>query len=574
MMRRTALVADAARSNAGRWISGLKAAAGLLFLNAVLNADNLVNDFAWARLLQPSPELLLMAAGMALLTREGLRLPSLIYAPAAGLILFLGLFRAADALMSAILCRPLNLAMDTLRLPDLVVLARALLSPEYFVLSLAGAPIFAAAVAWGIGRTLVNLHTLLAAPALPPQTKRLAAVGILLATLGAVQQNAPVVAAPILPRLVEEIRFLLDLDGVRRGDLAAIADARHRAMSLQADLGRLGRASVLLFVVESYGRAVFSQPDHAARILPAIRAAEAELGAAGFQMCSGFLDSPAIGGGSWLAHATLASGLRVGSQIRHDLVLASELTPLAELFNRAGYRTLRAMPGTLWPWPAGGFYRYRQTFIAPDFDYRGPRFAFAPMPDQFVLDWMWRNEIKGGNRPLFVEFILVSSHAGFEVHAPYVADWEEIGDGSLFHTLPPLRRPGAWKGPASLSEAYSTAIVYEWRLLKEFIKTHVAANELIIILGDHQPPGRAAGGDRSASVPVHLISRNLQTLAGFIDRGHTPGLVPEQPLPHRGMETFYWDLLGDLSRKDSHRPKAGVPLDPDERACAGLMPAD
>lgn len=572
MMRRTGLAADAARSNAGRWIPGLKAAAGLLFLNVLLNADNLVNDFAWVRLLQPSPELLLMAAGMALLARQGVRLPSVIYAPAAGLILFLGLFRAADALMSAILCRPLNLAMDTLRLPDLVVLARALLSPEHFVLSLAGAPIFAAAVAWGIGRTLVNLHTLLAAPALPPRTKRLAAVGILLATLGAVQQNAPVVAAPTLPRLVEEIRFILDLDGVRRSDLAALAEVRDRAGTMPPNLDRLEQASVLLFVVESYGRAVFSQPDHAARLLPAIRAAEAELGAAGFQMCSGFLDSPAIGGGSWLAHATLASGVRVRSQIRHDLLLASDLIPLAEFFNRAGYRTLRAMPGTLWPWPAGGFYRYGQTFIAPDFDYRGPRFAFAPMPDQFVLDWMWRNEIKGEKRPLFVEFILVSSHAGFEVHAPYVADWGEIGDGSLFHALPALRRPGAWKDPASLSEAYSTAIVYEWRLLKEFIKTHVAADELIIILGDHQPPGRAAGGDRSASVPVHLISRNSQALAGFIDRGHTPGLVPEQPLPHRGMETFYWDFLRDFSRRDSRRPEASGPLDSVRENRTGLRP--
>ncbi|MFO7709621.1 MAG: hypothetical protein R6V84_15750 [Desulfobacterales bacterium] len=563
--------AGAARSVAGRWSAGIRAAAGLIFLNALLNADHLAGGFAWSRLLQPSPELLGMAAVMGALARGGKRFHPLLQALLAGLILFLSLFQAADALMSAIFYRPLNLAMDPLRLPDLLLLGRVLLSPGRFALTLAGALFFVATAGWGAWRALGALHAFLTALALPAATKRLAAAAILLSILGAVQQNAPVVSASPLPRLVEEVRFLLDLDGVRRADLAAIADARDRASALPADLGRLGRASVLLFVVESYGRTVFSHPDHAARILPTIEAAEAELGAAGFRMCSSFLDSPTSGGGSWLAHATLSSGLRVETQIRHDLMLASDLTPLAEFFNRAGYRTLRAMPGTLWPWPAGEFYRYRQTLTAPDFGYRGPRFGFAPMPDQFVLDWVWRNAIEGEARPLFVEFILVSSHTGFEVHAPYVADWREIGDGSLFQSLRPLVLPGAWREPGRLSEAYGTAIVYEWTVLREFIKRHILTDELVVILGDHQPPGPAAGGDRSTSVPLHVISRNAESIARFAERGCRPGLVPDQPLPHRGMEAFFGDFLEDFSRTGHDRQEDGRPGAGEEKTRAGRV---
>jgi hypothetical protein len=573
MRRRSDPSAGVERHATGQRLAWLTAAAGLIFLNALLTADALAAGFAWIRLLQPSPELLGMAAGVCALARQGRRFHPFLQALFAGLILFLSLFRAADALMSAIFYRPLNLAMDPLRLPDLLFLGRTLLSPERFALALAGSALCTAAAGWGAWRALGALHALFAATALPTRTKRLAAGLVLLATLGAMQQNAPVLAAPTLPRLIEEVRFVLDLDGVRRRDLAAIAGARDRASSLQADLGRLGRASVLLFVVESYGRAVFSHPGHRARILPAIAAAEADLGAAGFRMCSNFLDSPTSGGGSWLAHATLASGVRVETQIRHDLMLASDLTPLAEFFNRAGYRTLRAMPGTLWPWPAGEFYRYGQTITAPDFGYRGPRFGFAPMPDQFVLDWVWRNAIQGESRPLFVEFILVSSHTGFEVHAPYVADWRRIGDGSLFQSLSPQLLPGAWHDPGRLSEAYSSAIVYEWSVLKEFIRQRLLAEELIIILGDHQPPGPAAGADRSSSVPMHVISRKAEALAGFVERGCRPGLIPDQPLPHRGMEAFFWDVLGDFSRRGYRRPAAGGAVDPEEASRAGLMPA-
>ncbi|MCU0540267.1 MAG: LTA synthase family protein [Desulfobacterales bacterium] len=523
------------------------AAAGILFLNAVLNAEALAAGPAWLLLLRPAPELLAILAGICLFARKETPFRRTVYIPLTVLILFFGLFRAADGFISAVFFRPLNLAMDTPRLPDLLLLARMLFSPGRLALVLAGVAVCAAAAAWGVRRALAALHDLFTSLALTAPAKPLAAGVFLVAALAGPQLSPTVVGMPTLPRLIEELRFLLDLDGVRRQDLAAIAAARERACAHPTQLQRLGRTTVLLFVVESYGRAAFSHPGHSARILPAIKSVEAELGAAGFLMGSQFLDAPTVGGGSWLTHATLASGVRVASQIRHDLLLASDLTPLAAYFNRAGYRTLRAMPGTLWPWPSGEFYRYEQTFIAPDFDYRGPRFAFAPMPDQFVLEWMWQKAIARETRPLFVEFILVSSHTGFEVHAPYVEDWGAIGDGSLFESLPPLVLSGVWFDPDALSAAYGTAIRYEWAVLKEFIRRRVAADELVIILGDHQPPGPAAGEDRSSSVPIHIITRNAEALGRFLERGYTKGLVPDQPLPHPGLETFFWDFLEDFS---------------------------
>jgi hypothetical protein len=302
-------------------------------------------------------------------------------------------------------------------------------------------------------------------------------------------------------------------------------------------------------VVESYGMSAFSDPRQAATVLPAVEAAEAELRSAGLQMCSAYLTAPTFGGGSWLSHATLASGVRIDDQIGHDLLLGSNLVPLAGYFNRAGYHTVRAMPGTLWPWPEGGFYRYGQAFIAPDFGYRGPAFGFAPMPDQFVLSWVARRVIRETPGPLFVEIVLTGSHAAFDLQAPYLEDWDRIGDGSVFRTLPPVVFPVSWTELSEASAAYSAAVAHEITLLKEFIRRFLDGTELVIIVGDHQPCVELTGDDQPWSVPVHVVSGNPDFIREFTRRGYAPGLVPSQPLPHPGMETLFWDVLEGFSTK-------------------------
>jgi hypothetical protein len=361
-----------------------------------------------------------------------------------------------------------------------------------------------------------------------------------------------------MPRLAEEIRAILDLDGIRKRDQAAIAAATERSRGAPANLKALGRTPVFLLVVESYGQTAFSDPGHAARVVPVVRGVEADLRAAGFGMCSAYLVSPTFGGSSWLAHGTLASGVRLESQIRHDLLLGSGLTPLAEHFNRAGYRTVRAMPATLWPSPAGEFYRFQRTYNAADFAYRGPDFAWAPMPDQYVLSWIYRQEIQASADPLLVEFILVSSHAAFDLQAPYVEEWERLGDGSIFHSLPAVTFPGTWSHPPTLTEAYSAAIVYEFTVLSAFIRRFLTGDELVIIMGDHQPCAPVAGTGSSWSVPVHVISRNPDAIGKFVQRGYTHGLIPAQAPPHPGMEVFFWNFLEDFSEA---APGAGLAVE-------------
>jgi len=529
----------------------LKSAAAVLFLNALLTAEIPFARMEWGSLLRVSPDGLWLFFGMCLLVRPGQRFQPVAYAALTIAVIFLRLFQSADRLVPMIFNRAFNLFLDSQRLPDLVLLFRLTRPPELVLMGLAGALAGVAALAWVVWRALKTLHHGLAGRSPVHWSLRLPAAALAVAVWAAASGGLPpgLWGKAVLPRVAEEVRFILNLDDLREHHQALMRQATGRARHTAGDLGKLGRASVFLIVVESYGMSAFSDPRHAETVLPAIRAAAAELRSAGFEMCSAYLTSPTFGGGSWLAHATLASGVRIDGQVAHDLLLTSDLVPLADYFNRSGYRTVRVMPGTLWPWPEGGFYRYGRSFIAPDFGYRGPAFGFAPMPDQFVLDWVARRVIPEAPGPLFAEVILTGSHAAFDIQAPYVDDWDRVGDGSVFHTLPPVVFPVGWSELSEASPAYSAAIAHEVALLKDFIRRFLDGTELVIIVGDHQPSSELIGDDQPWSVPVHVISGNPDFIREFTRRGYTPGLVPMQPLPHPGMETLFWDVLEGFGTK-------------------------
>ncbi|MGD8992471.1 MAG: sulfatase-like hydrolase/transferase, partial [Desulfobacterales bacterium] len=282
-------------------------------------------------------------------------------------------------------------------------------------------------------------------------------------------------------------------------------------------------------------------------ILPGRTRLEKGLADRGFAVRSGFLKSPAFGGSSWLAHGTVASGVHLADQLVYDLLITSEAVTIAPIFKQAGYRTISVMPANEIPWPQGRFFGYQKHYDARDFQYRGPRFGWSPMPDQYVFEYIYRQEIRPRKQPLFIEFVLISSHAPFNRQPPYLKDWSQIGNGSIYHQKETVNFAVVWPDLTNAAEAYLSAIIYEMRVITSFIEQYVDDDTLIVIMGDHQPNVQITGSDSSWSVPVHVISRNKRFLEPFEKKGYTPGMVPEQPPPHPGMETFLPDFLKAFS---------------------------
>ena len=528
-------------------VAGVMAA--IAFLNALMNISYPSGDNHIDRLLLFSPEIFVILIFLCLGAALQLSFHTTVFLPLTLVIIFLRLFRLADSFVPAYFFRPFNLYLDSQFLPDLIFLVYSTVSLEVFCIgSLLTVLAFGPSV-WGISRALKTIYAFFSGH----RRSRVFAtatvlVGVLIYGLNpwATRQAESIFAPGIFHRVAAEIDFILQLSGTMEKHRAALDGAVQKGRQYQQPLAKLKGRDVYVFFIESYGHTVFADPRHSPLITPFLQDAGHKLEERGYQICSNFLKSPAFGGSSWLAHGALASGVTISGQLQYDLLLASRVQPLAEYFNRAGYRTVSVMPGTLWPWSAGEFYKYRKKYYAPDFDYRGPKFGWAPMTDQYVLDTIYRAEIQNRTRPLFIEFVLISSHAPFNELPRYVADWSAIGDGSIYHRQKPLKFPTTWPELENASEAYVTSIKYDFQVLVGFLEHLVAGDEIIIIMGDHQPNLKITGENQPWSVPVHVISRNPDFVRPFIKKGYTAGLIPSQALPHGGIDSIFWNLLDEF----------------------------
>jgi hypothetical protein len=359
-------------------------------------------------------------------------------------------------------------------------------------------------------------------------------------------------AASVVPRLQHELAFLFDVSGAQAEEVKSIARTEQRLASMPTDLTQLAGKNVHLILVESYGQTVLERPLFVDAMRATFDSFEQELGARGYGIVSNVLDSPTYGGHSWLAHATLDTGIRTASQLDYEVVCANTPKAIAKFFREAGYRTVVAQPGTTRPWPKGEFFGFEQKYYLWNFDYVGPSYAWATMPDQYLLDFVRRRELGAATRPLFIEYILVSSHAPWSDLPPLVDDWSLVQNGDLYSRLETKHYPIVWPSFVNASEAYIDSIKYDFDVLKRYLADYVKDDSLVIIVGDHQPVAEVNGHSPSHGVPIHILSRSPALLQPFLARGYTPGMRPHRAGMRLGLESFLPSFLADFSSSARH----------------------
>jgi len=514
--------------------------AAFLFLSALLNVDY-PGGFSWRALL-PSLDVFLLFVLLALAAWGGRRTLLWTGLTVGVLFLTLRLFRIGDTAVPQYLNRPFNLYIDSGYLFGLYDLLKTSARPGEFLTLAAGALTLALAV---IAASAYAWRT--AARALSDKRIRISFLsGSAFIFLAVWAWGGPSAGPPVMRRLGQEIFLVQKQLAQTRTFVARLEQTANARATGSFALKGLQDADVLLFMVESYGRTVFTRPRYRPAMEATLAGFSKRLDPHGFQALSAYLVSPAYGGSSWLAHGTLESGVRVKNNLESTALLRSSLPPMATYFRKNGYRTVSVMPGSRFPFPQGAYFGYEQVYYANDFDYRGPPFGWAPMPDQFVLDWVRRREFTRRARPLFVRYVLISSHAAFNIQPPLVPDWELIGDGRIYNDLAPVYYPIYWPDLQNAGEAYLRSLDYEFAIIGDYLSRYIAMDTLIIVMGDHQPNLQLTDPDEPWSVPVHVISRNPRLLDPFRKRGYTPGLIPAQPLPHAGMETFLQGFLEDF----------------------------
>lgn len=442
-------------------------------------------------------------------------------------LLCLGRYAAVTA--PALYGRPINLYWNAQHLPQVAaMLAQA--SPVWITAAATAAIAIVPLLLYAVLRVaLAGVSRGLALPASRRAVLLASTAMVALFALGKLGGPTPAAirfSEPVFATYMQQAALLAD--AVLGSPQRAALD--RQPLLPQADLARLDGADVLVIFVESYGATAFERREHREALAGARDTLATAVAGSARQAVSAFVTSPTFGGASWLAHASLLSGQAIADPAAYAALLTGERDTLVQRFAARGYRPVALMPGIKRAWPEGGFYRYAQIYDAARLDYRGPEFGWWAIPDQYALAVLDARELAAFPRaPLFAVFPTISTHMPFLPAPPYQSDWERLLGQHPFDArvvAASIARQPDW---SDLSPAYSDAMAYALTTLAGYVERRPRREQVLLILGDHQPAASISGAQAGREVPVHVIASRSELLRDFLAAGFEPGLTPTGP---------------------------------------------
>jgi phosphatidylglycerophosphate synthase len=311
--------------------------------------------------------------------------------------------------------------------------------------------------------------------------------------------------------------------------------------------------NVLLVFVEAYGQQAVQGRSFSPEVDAVLARGNKQLKSAGFSSRSGFLTSATYGGISWLAHSSLQAGLWVNNQDRYNQLISAKRFTLAQAFKQAGWRTVDDDPSNDRPWPQGkAFYHWDTIYNRYQVGYHGPTFTYASMPDQYIFSALNRLQLAQPHKqPLFAEVDTVSSHMPWN-RIPQQIPWSQVGNGSIYNRIPSDHETGAfWSNPARVQAAYGRSVVYAMSTLISYIQHFGSKNDVLIVVGDHQPLPIVSGLHSNHDVPISIIAHDPKVLKQIGSWGWNPGLQPRATAPVWPMSAFRNKFLNAFDSQPS-----------------------
>ncbi|MFD8816819.1 sulfatase-like hydrolase/transferase [Streptomyces sp. NPDC059627] len=300
---------------------------------------------------------------------------------------------------------------------------------------------------------------------------------------------------------------------------------------------------VVFTFIESYGRSAIEDPIEAPGVDKTLDAQTAMLKKAGYAAKSGWLTSATYGGSSWLGHSTTMSGLWVSNQQRYRTVMASDHLSLTKAFKKTGdFDTVGVMPGIQKGWPEQSFYGLDKVYNAFQLGYKGPKFSWSTMPDQYALQQFQdrvhsKKPADGKSRMSFL--ILTSSHQPW-APIPKMVPWDQLGDGSIFNAIQKAgnKASDVIADTTKSRQEYGKSVQYTVTALTQWLQRYGNDNTVLVFLGDHQPIARVSGNHASRDVPISIVAKDPKVLDAINSWNWTDGLRPAHNAPVWKMSAF------------------------------------
>ena len=511
---------------------------GTAFLSLLFLPDQVRDGNRLGLDARPELEVLLLLGALGLLALLGRRLPLWARAAIGVLVALAALFHLLVAAVPSFFERDLDVYWDLPHVPGLIGLFIDAAGPVKGWASLFGVMLLLVLLSYSVMLLLGWMERALRGPGRPPLALGVAALALVLLPIHGA--GAPLISDRLSAEIGDHALRTWQAWRIMHGAPGPYAEALAEPQPPASDLGRLRHRDVYLVFFESYGTTVLDDPQFASTIRPALDQFADAVEDAGYYMLSNRIVSPTFGGGSWLAHGTMASGLKLDPFL-YRLLLSTDRRTLPEYMKAAGYQSLNIMPGIKAPWPEGEYWGFDRTLTAKDMGYEGPPFGWFGIPDQWTLKVALQQIDAHPHPPLFTQIVLLSSHTPFAPVPPYVADWSDAGP---YKSVVQAEWDRIYTDPDwwHLEQPYLQSVQYDLKALAGWLK-QLKGQPLVIVLGDHQPPGFVSGSVAPHTVPIHVLSRDEDLVLPFATLGYTAGAIPPEDGAFKGMESFLPDFL-------------------------------
>jgi len=521
--RRAPPVADAVTDSLRRWAPPIFA---LAWLNTSLTFNNIWPTLAIWPSADVSIELAVLILGIVLwysrsrtVSRAGWR----------GLaVLWVGLVFShyVDITVRSLYGRDINLYWDLQFVPDVGAMFAVVANPWLAAAVVLGVVLIPLVIYLPVHWALRRVGDAMEQPRARQVLGWTAACALVLWAIQSADGRIPTVvsfAQPVTPTYARVVgEFAVEISSAR--SLAP-------APPMRSNLARVSGADVFIIFLESYGAVSWSRPEFVQALAPGRQRLEADIHATGRGVVSAMVRSTTFGGESWLAHISLLSGTEVRDQRTNLRLMAQQQRDtLVKVFGRQGYRTIAIMPGLLRGWPEGSFYGFETIYDHTRLDYQGPPFGWWDLNDQFALARADAQEIEPrSRRPAFVFFPTITTHAPFTPAPPYQPDWARVLTPDAYDQQDLDRAWADQPDWTNLGPSYIQALAYANATIGGYLRLRADRDFVMILLGDHQPPGLVSGAGASWDVPVHVIASRRAVLDRLRRHGFRDGFAPASP---------------------------------------------
>ena len=349
-----------------------------------------------------------------------------------------------------------------------------------------------------------------------------------------------------VPRIIESFAFSKDnLQNKLKGKEKYSAHLRNNLIE---------KPDLYFIFVESYGTVASLTKENINRYDSLLLELDESFAKAQWNIASNYSIAPIIGGKSWLSFSTVMAGVKMYEHTGYNEIIQNQkkFPHLINYLNGQSYETYRmntfkANEKTEMKIPyevLDEFWDFDHWIKFKDIPYSGYEYdIFGGIPDQYALGYL-QDSLIVDSLPTFSFFITMNSHGPWFEPPPILENWKDLD------TIKSTPHEEWMQQKGSNNERYFKSIIYQLKMLEQFILKKVDQNSIVVLIGDHNPAGmeyKLWKIYNKFATQIHVFSKDKAFTDSFLEYNFDAGMHIDinknKLMKHEGFYSLFQRML-------------------------------